>query len=144
LEEGERFLHRNSRSAYALRTLDALNDEPPDWVSFFMFTYFTDRDGKYQLGTLKESAFDPLSRTCEFMLKEEAHHMFVGTTGVDRVVERTAMLMREHDTDDVAPLGAIPLAVIQKYLNFHYSVSLDLFGGETSTNVANYFTSGLK
>ena len=58
----------------------------PDWLSFFMFTYFTDRDGKYQLGTLKESAFDPLSRTCEFMLKEEAHHMFVGTTGVDRVV----------------------------------------------------------
>jgi len=55
-----------------------------------MFTYFTDRDGKYQLGTLKESAFDPLSRTCEFMLKEEAHHMFVGTTGVDRVVGRTA------------------------------------------------------
>ena len=67
-----------------------------------MFTYFTDRDGKYQLGTLKESAFDPLSRTCEFMLKEEAHHMLVGTTGVDRVVERTAQLMVEHDTDDVA------------------------------------------
>jgi len=109
-----------------------------------MFTYFTDRDGKYQLGTLKESAFDPLSRTCEFMLKEEAHHMFVGTTGVDRVVERAAQLMREHDTDDIARHGGIPLDVIQKYLNFHYSVSLDLFGGETSTNVANYYSSGLK
>ena len=35
------------------------------------------------------------------MLKEEAHHMFVGTTGIDRVVERTAQLMVEHDTDDV-------------------------------------------
>jgi benzoyl-CoA 2,3-dioxygenase component B len=78
------------------------------------------------------------------MLKEESHHMFVGTTGVDRVVERTAQLMVEHDTDEVAPLGAIPLNVIQKYLNFHYSVSLDLFGSETSTNVANYFTAGLK
>jgi benzoyl-CoA 2,3-dioxygenase component B len=109
-----------------------------------MFTYFTDRDGKYQLGTLKESAFDPLSRTCEFMLKEEAHHMMVGTTGIDRVVQRTVEVMREHDTDDVAGLGAIPLTVIQKYLNFHYSVSLDLFGGETSTNVANYYTAGLK
>jgi benzoyl-CoA 2,3-epoxidase subunit B len=112
-----------------------------------MFTYFTDRDGKYQLGTLKESAFDPLSRTCEFMLKEEAHHMFVGTTGLDRVVERTAQLMAENDTDDaaaVAARGAIPLDVIQKYLNFHYSVSLDLFGGETSTNVANYYSAGLK
>jgi benzoyl-CoA 2,3-dioxygenase component B len=78
------------------------------------------------------------------MLKEEAHHMMVGTTGVDRVVERTAQLMVEHDSDEVAARGAIPLTVIQKYLNFHYSVSLDLFGGETSTNVANYYTAGLK
>ena len=140
-DEAEALLLRNSGSEDSPRILGAFNEETPDWLSFFMFTYFTDRDGKYQLGTLKESAFDPLSRTCEFMLKEEAHHMFVGTTGVDRVVERTAVLMREHDTDDVAPLGGIPLAVIQKYLNFHYSVSLDLFGGETSTNVANYFTS---
>jgi benzoyl-CoA 2,3-dioxygenase component B len=109
-----------------------------------MFTYFTDRDGKYQLGTLKESAFDPLSRTCEFMLKEESHHMFVGTTGIDRVVERTSQLMREHDTDQVNAYGGISLDIIQRYINFHYSVSLDLFGGETSTNVANYFTAGLK
>ena len=143
-EEAEELLHRNSGSADAPRILGAFNEETPDWLSFFMFTYFTDRDGKYQLGTLKESAFDPLSRTCEFMLKEEAHHMFVGTTGVDRVVERTAQLMVEHDSDDPAARGAIPLAVIQKYLNFHYSVSLDLFGGETSTNVANYYTAGLK
>jgi len=143
-EEAEELLHRNSGSADAPRILGAFNEETPDWLSFFMFTYFTDRDGKYQLGTLKESAFDPLSRTCEFMLKEEAHHMFVGTTGVDRVVERTAQVMVENDTDDVAALGAIPLPVIQKYLNFHYSVSLDLFGGDTSTNVANYYTAGLK
>jgi benzoyl-CoA 2,3-dioxygenase component B len=78
------------------------------------------------------------------MLKEEAHHMMVGTTGIDRIVERTAQLMVENDTDEVTPHGAINLNVIQKYLNFHYSVSLDLFGGETSTNVANYYTAGLK
>jgi benzoyl-CoA 2,3-epoxidase subunit B len=143
-EEAEELLHRNSGSAEAPRILGAFNEETPDWLSFFMFTYFTDRDGKYQLGTLKESAFDPLSRTCEFMLKEEAHHMMVGTTGVDRVVERTAQVMVENETDDVAALGVIPLPVIQKYLNFHYSVSLDLFGSETSTNVANYYTAGLK
>jgi benzoyl-CoA 2,3-dioxygenase component B len=143
-EEAEELLHRNSGSVESPRILGAFNEETPDWLSFFMFTYFTDRDGKYQLGTLKESAFDPLSRTCEFMLKEESHHMFVGTTGIDRVVERTAQLMIENDTDEVGPLGAIPLKVIQKYLNFHYSVSLDLFGSETSTNVANYFTRGLK
>ena len=143
-EEAEELLHRNSGSSDAPRILGAFNEETPDWLSFFMFTYFTDRDGKYQLGTLKESAFDPLSRTCEFMLKEEAHHMMVGTTGVDRVVERTAQVMVENDTDEVAGHGAIPLGVIQRYLNFHYSVSLDLFGGETSTNVANYYSAGLK
>jgi benzoyl-CoA 2,3-epoxidase subunit B len=143
-EEAGELLRRNSGSADAPRILGAFNEETPDWLSFFMFTYFTDRDGKYQLGTLKESGFDPLSRTAEFMLKEEAHHMFVGTTGIDRVVERTAQLMVSHDTDEVAARGGIPLPVIQKYLNFHYSVSLDLFGGETSTNVANYYTAGLK
>jgi benzoyl-CoA 2,3-dioxygenase component B len=143
-EEAEELLHRNSGSEESPRILGAFNEETPDWLSFFMFTYFTDRDGKYQLGTLKESAFDPLSRTCEFMLKEEAHHMMVGTTGIDRVVERTAQLMVENETDDAGPLGGVPLNVIQKYLNFHYSVSLDLFGGETSTNVANYYTAGLK
>ncbi len=143
-EEAEELLHRNSGSEQAPRILGAFNEETPDWLSFFMFTYFTDRDGKYQLGTLRESGFDPLSRTCEFMLKEEAHHMMVGTTGVDRVVERTAQVMVDSDTDDVAALGAIPLPVLQRYLNFHYSVSLDLFGSDTSTNVANYFTAGLK
>jgi benzoyl-CoA 2,3-epoxidase subunit B len=143
-DEAEELLHRNSGSLESPRILGAFNEETPDWLSFFMFTYFTDRDGKYQLGTLKESGFDPLSRTCEFMLKEEAHHMMVGTTGIDRIVERTAQLMVEQDTDDVTGHGAIGLPLIQRYLNFHYSVSLDLFGGETSTNVANYYTAGLK
>jgi benzoyl-CoA 2,3-epoxidase subunit B len=143
-EEAEDLLRRSSGSLESPRILGAFNEETPDWLSFFMFTYFTDRDGKYQLGTLKESAFDPLSRTCEFMLKEEAHHMMVGTTGIDRVVERTAQVMVENDTDDVTGHGAIPLGVIQKYLNFHYSVSLDLFGNDTSTNAANYYTAGLK
>src|SRR6266487_890463 len=143
-EQAEDLLVRNSGSPDSPRILGAFNEQTADWLAFFMFTYFTDRDGKYQLGTLKESAFDPLSRTCEFMLKEEAHHMMVGSTGIDRVVERTAQVMAENDTDEVAGHGAIPLTVIQKYMNFHYSVSLDLFGGETSANVANYYTAGLK
>ena len=58
------------RQSDSPRILGAFNEETPDWLSFFMFTYFTDRDGKYQLGTLKESAFDPLSRTAEFMLRK--------------------------------------------------------------------------
>lgn len=70
--------------------------------------------------------------------------MFVGTTGVDRVVLRSAELISEHDTMDIGAYGGIPLEIIQRYLNFHYTVSLDLFGSETSTNAANYFTAGLK
>jgi benzoyl-CoA 2,3-dioxygenase component B len=109
-----------------------------------MFCFFTDRDGKYQLASLAESGFDPLSRTCRFMLTEEAHHMFVGETGVGRIVQRTCELMREHKTDDVRRHGGIDLATMQKYINFHCSVSLDLFGSEVSTNAANFSTMGLK
>jgi benzoyl-CoA 2,3-epoxidase subunit B len=146
-EEAEQLLKRNSGDFDNPRILGAFNEETTDWLQFFMFTYFTDRDGKYQLGTLKESAFDPLARTCEFMLKEEAHHMFVGTTGVQRTVERTAAVMKELGTDDDDALfeaGVIPLSVIQKYLNFQFSVSMDLFGSEQSTNAGNYYSSGLK
>ena len=143
-DEAEQLLKRNSGDLDSPRILGAFNEATTDWLQFFMFTYFTDRDGKYQLGTLKESAFDPLARTCEFMLKEEAHHMFVGTTGVQRVVERTAALMNEHGSADVLPHGGIPLDVIQKYLNFQFSVSMDLFGSEQSTNAGNYYSSGLK
>ena len=143
-DEAEQLLKRNSGDVDSPRILGAFNEPTTDWLQFFMFTYFTDRDGKYQLGTLKESAFDPLARTCEFMLKEEAHHMFVGTTGVQRVVERTAALMVENGTEDVFAYGGIPLAVIQKYLNFQYAVSMDLFGSEQSSNAGNYYTSGLK
>jgi benzoyl-CoA 2,3-dioxygenase component B len=70
--------------------------------------------------------------------------MFVGAAGVARVVQRTVELMREHDTDDIGPHGGVDLATLQRYLNLHYSVSLDLFGAETSTNAANYYAAGLK
>jgi benzoyl-CoA 2,3-dioxygenase component B len=143
-DEADLLLARHSGDADNPRILGAFNEPTTDWLSFFMFTYFTDRDGKFQLASLAESGFDPLARTCQFMLKEEAHHMFVGAGGVGRVVQRTADLMLEHDTDDVAPHGGINLDTIQRYLNLHYSVSLDLFGAETSTNAANYFAAGLK
>jgi benzoyl-CoA 2,3-dioxygenase component B len=143
-DEADEMLERHSGDADHPRILGAFNEPTPDWLSFFCFTYFTDRDGKYQLASLRESAFDPLSRTCDFMLKEEAHHMFVGASGIARVVQRTIELMKEHDTADVNPFGGIDVATLQRYLNFHCSVSLDLFGAETSTNAANYFAAGLK
>jgi len=143
-EEAEAMLERHSGDPDKPRILGAFNEKTPDWLSFFMFTYFTDRDGKYQLASLAESGFDPLSRSCRFMLIEEAHHMFVGESGVGRIVQRTCELMKEHKTDDVRSLGAIDLPTIQRYLNFHFSVSLDLFGQEASTNAANYYTMGVK
>ncbi|HEV2169995.1 MAG TPA: benzoyl-CoA 2,3-epoxidase subunit BoxB [Candidatus Binatus sp.] len=143
-EEAEALLARRSGSPDNPRILGAFNERTPDWLSFFMFAHFTDRDGKYQLASLAESGFDPLSRTCRFMLTEEAHHLFVGEAGIGRIVARTCELMKRHDTNRITQFGGIDLDIIQRYLNFHYSVSLDLFGSELSTNAANYFTSGLK
>ena len=143
-DEAEMALERHSGDADRPRILGAFNEVTADWLAFFMFTYFTDRDGKYQLASLAESAFDPLARTCRFMLTEEAHHMFVGESGIKRVISRTAEVMRDRDTEDVRNLGVIDLETVQKYINFHYSVSLDLFGGEKSTNAAAYFEAGLK
>lgn len=70
--------------------------------------------------------------------------MFVGESGVMRIVERACQIMREHKTDDVRKYGGIDLDTIQRGINFHFSVSLDLFGQEISTNAANYYTQGLK
>ena len=146
-EEAEALLQRRSGDADNPRILGAFNERTPDWLSFFMFTYFTDRDGKFQLQALSESGFDPLSRTTQFMLKEEAHHMFIGQSGVGRVVQRTVDVMREHgveEPDKVRALGVIDLPTIQRYLNFHFSVTMDLFGAEASSNAALFYTSGLK
>jgi len=146
-EEAEGLLERHSGDADKPRILSTFNEPITDWLSFFMFAYFTDRDGKFQLKALAESGFDPLARTCQFMLTEEAHHMFVGDTGIGRVVRRTMEVMNELRTDDpqrVRAAGAIDLDTIQKYLNFWFSSALDLFGSEVSSNAASYFAAGLK
>ncbi len=143
-EEAEALLARRSGDPDRPRILGAFNAPIDDWLSFYMFTMFTDRDGKYQLLALAESGFDPLARTTRFMLTEEAHHMFVGETGIRRVVKRTCELMRQAPDGEVRRLGGIDLAALQKYVNFWYSVSLDLFGGEISSNAAEYFACGLK
>ena len=146
-EEADALLQRRSGDEDNPRILGAFNEATPDWLSFFMFTYFTDRDGKFQLSALTESAFDPLARTTKFMLTEEAHHMFVGESGVARTILRTAQVMTELKTDDVNKLraaGVIDLPTIQRYLNFHFSVTIDLFGADESSNAATFFSTGLK
>jgi benzoyl-CoA 2,3-dioxygenase component B len=149
-EEADDLLRRRSGHEDTPRMLGAFNEATPDWLSFFMFTYFTDRDGKMQLEALAQSGFDPLSRTCRFMLTEEAHHMFVGDSGVQRVVERTVQAMTAagitdpHEVERIRALGVIDLPTIQRKINLHFSLTLDLFGNEISTNAANAFTSGIK
>jgi benzoyl-CoA 2,3-dioxygenase component B len=143
-EEAEGLLERRSGDADKPRILGAFNEPIDNWLDFYMFTMFTDRDGKYQLYALAESGFDPLARTCRFMITEEAHHMFVGETGVDRIVGRTCELMKQDPNGDARAAGGIDLATLQKYVNLWYSVSLDLFGGEISSNAADFFASGLK
>jgi benzoyl-CoA 2,3-epoxidase subunit B len=146
-EEADALLERRSGDADKPRILTAFNEQTPDWLSFFLFTYFTDRDGKFQLCALAESAFDPLARTTRFMLTEEAHHMFVGESGVARIVQRTCEVMNAMKTDDPDRLraaGVIDLHTLQRYVNFHYSVTLDLFGADQSSNAATFFSSGLK
>ncbi len=146
-EEAEALLVRRSGDSDRPRILGAFNEPIQSWLDFYMFTMFTDRDGKFQLYALAESGFDPLSRTCRFMLTEEAHHMFVGETGVDRVVQRTAELMRDSgslDPEAVMKLGGIPLDNIQRHINLWFSVSEDLFGSEISSNAAESFAAGIK
>ena len=146
-EEADALLQRTSGDENNPRILGAFNEKTPDWLAFFMFTYFTDRDGKFQLCALAESAFDPLARTTKFMLTEEAHHMFVGESGVSRTIQRTCQVMKETGLEDPAELrklGVIDLPTIQRYLNFHYSVTIDLFGADQSSNAATFYSSGLK
>lgn len=143
-EQADDLLVRRSGDEDKPRMLGAFNERTPDWLSYYMFTFFTDRDGKFQLSSLTESAFDPLARTCRFMLTEEAHHMFIGITGLSRVVQRTCEVMNEHKTDDPRKFGVIDLDLFQRHINFHYSVTLDLFGAEVSTNAANGYTTSLK
>src|SRR6266571_8130628 len=146
-EEAEELLARHSGDADKPRILGTFNEPIEDWLSFFCFTYFTDRDGKFQLKSLAESSFDPLARTCRFMMTEEAHHMFVGETGLGRVVKRTLEVMKETGSDDPEAIrrqGAVDLPLLQRYLNFWFSSSLDLFGSEVSSNAASSFANGIK
>lgn len=149
-EEAEALLRRRSGEQDNPRILGAFNERTPDWLSFFMFTYFTDRDGKMQLAALAESGFDPLSRSCRFMLTEEAHHLFVGETGVQRTVEATCAAMVKagltdpYDVEAIRKLGVVDLPLLQRKANFHMAVTRDLFGGEISSNAADAFSSGLK
>ncbi len=143
-DEADELLLRRAGNPDKPRILGTFNNPCDHWLSFFAFTMFTDRDGKYQLAALRESGFDPLARSCEFMLTEEAFHLFVGETGMERIIVRAAELERQDPNGDVRAQGGIDFDTIQRAINYWFSTCLDLFGGEISSNAAEYFAAGLK
>lgn len=146
-QQASTLLARRSGDSEQPRLLQAFNQPIGDWLDFFMFTMFTDRVGKYQLLALSSSGLDLLARTCQFMLTEESHHLFVGESGIARVVRRTCEIMRSAGSADSAVVvahGGLPLPLVQRRINLWFSLAEDLFGGEVSRNAAAYYGAGLK
>ena len=71
------------------RILQAFNEKTPDWLSFFMFTYFTDRDGKFQLCALAESRAIRWRAPRVHAHRGGAPHV-CGRVGVSRVISAPA------------------------------------------------------
>jgi benzoyl-CoA 2,3-dioxygenase component B len=110
------------------RLLGSFNAPVNNWLDFFTYTEFVDRDGKYQLTMLSHSAFAPLAESVTAMLKEEFFHMFTGHTGLTRIVRA----------------GKIPMPIVQKYFNKWLSTAYDLFGTDHSSSAHWAYTWGLK
>ncbi len=117
------------RKAYEnKRLLGSFNEKIDNWLDFFAFTDFVDRDGKFQLQMLKYSGFAPLGRSMSYMLKEEAFHMGTGNTGLARI----------------AHAGVVPGWLLQKYLNKWISSAYDLFGTDHSSSAHWAYVWGIK
>ena len=124
--EAQKMLER--RAFENKRLLGAFNVDVDNWMDFFTYTDFVDRDGKFQLQMLKYSAFAPLGRSMSYMLREEAFHMGCGNDGLARVVKA----------------GRVPAWLIQKYLNKWISGSYDLFGTDHSSSAHWTYVWGIK
>jgi benzoyl-CoA 2,3-dioxygenase component B len=110
------------------RLLGAFNEPVEDWIDFFTFTAFVDRDGMYQLKMLSHSGFEPLSGSMGPMLNEESFHLLTGLSGLQRILRA----------------GKVPVAIFQKVLNRWLPVCFDLFGHERSRGAGNAYQWGLK
>ena len=110
-DEADEMLERHSGDVDNPRILGAFNEPTPDWLSFFFFTYFTDRDGKFQLASLRESRLRPA--VADLRLHAEGGgppHVRRAPPASAASCERTVELMQEHDTDDVGAHGGIDVA----------------------------------
>jgi benzoyl-CoA 2,3-epoxidase subunit B len=110
------------------RILGAFNEAVEDWLDFFTFTAFVDRDGMYQLKMLSHSAFAPLSGSMGPMLNEESFHLITGLSGLQRILRA----------------GKVPVETVQKVLNRWLPVCFDLFGHDRSKTSGNAYRWGLK
>ncbi|MFQ5538808.1 MAG: Phenylacetic acid catabolic protein [Candidatus Binatia bacterium] len=124
--EAQKLLER--RAGKCNRLLGSFNEPVNNWLDFFTYTQFVDRDGKFQLTMLSHSAFAPLAQSVTAMLKEEFFHMFTGNTGLTRIVRA----------------GKIPIPIIQKYFNKWLSTAYDLFGTDRSSSAHWAYVWGLK
>jgi benzoyl-CoA 2,3-dioxygenase component B len=110
------------------RILGAFNQTVEDWLDFFTFTGFVDRDGMYQLKMLSHSGFVPLSGSMGPMPNEESFHLITGLTGLQRILRA----------------GKVPVETVQKVLNRWLPVCFDLFGHERSRGAGKAYLWGLK
>lgn len=124
--EAEKLLTR--RAEEQERLLGSFNEAVENWLDFFAYTEFIDRDGKYQLQMLSTSAFAPLSRSMKPMLKEESYHLGTGNNGLLRIIKA----------------GKIPVEIMQRYFNKWVSTAFDLFGTDQSSSAQWAYTWGLK
>jgi benzoyl-CoA 2,3-epoxidase subunit B len=124
--QAQKLLER--RASNNSRLLDSFNQPVRNWLDFFTYTSFIDRDGKYQLNMLSRTAFAPLGRSVLPMLQEEAYHLAQGNMGLMRIVRA----------------GQIPFPIIQKYFNKWLSTAFDLFGQDESSSAHWAYVWGLK
>jgi benzoyl-CoA 2,3-dioxygenase component B len=124
--EARKLLER--RSWQNTRLLGSFNVDVDNWVDFFTYTEFVDRDGKFQLNMLSTSSFAPLARSMGPMLREEGFHLGTGHMGLQRI----------------ARAGRVPPAVLQKYVNKWLSTAYDLFGKDSSSSAEWFYVWGLK
>src|SRR5438309_2056671 len=110
------------------RLLGSFNELVDNWLDFFTYTQFIDRDGKFQLTMLSVSAFDPLSRSMNPMLKEESFHLGTGNNGLLRIVKA----------------GKMPPEVIQRFFYKWIPTAFDLFGTDNSSSAHWAYVWGLK
>jgi benzoyl-CoA 2,3-dioxygenase component B len=124
--EAQKMLER--RAFEQKRLLGAFNQDVRDWLDFFTYTDFVDRDGKFQLTMLSYSGFAPLAKSMTPMLREESFHLGTGHDGIKRIVRA----------------GVVPLDVVHKYINKWIPVSCDLFGVDHSSSAHWFYVWGLK